>query len=271
MPMSVVNTALQLGLIVLLMLLARRGLRLILRQVHARLEETIPDPERLDRMKTLAGLGHSVANVAVFLLTGLILLGMFGIDITPMLAGLGVVGLGFSLAAQTLITDFIGGILILAENQYTVGDVIQTGEASGTVERITMRATYLRDIEGALHIVPNGAIRLVTNRTAEWARAVVDLNLAYHADIAKALQVLEGAAAKAKADDTAGDLLDPPEAAVWTGLTDWSVRVRLSAKTKPGKQWSVMSSLRRHAVDGLREAGIQIALPGQDVYHPDRD
>jgi small conductance mechanosensitive channel len=261
-----VATALRLFLIALLTVMARYTLRLAARQVEKRLEKTTPDPERFARLQTLVQAGRGVTWALILLAAGLMALHTLGIDITPLLAGVGVAGLALSLGAQTLIKDFIGGILILAENQFTVGDVIKVGEVAGGVERITLRATHLRDIEGKLHIVPNGDIRTVSNLTAEWARAIVDLDVAYEADMGKVLRALEAASARAQEDEAIkADLLEPPQALGWIGFKDWAVQVRLMAKTKPGKQWGVMMALRQYAVEALHAEGLKVALPIQEV------
>ena len=258
----------RLVLIALLTLLARSGLQLAARQVEKRLKTTTPDLERFARLQTLVQVGRSVTWALTLLVAGLMTLHTLGIDITPLLAGVGVAGLALSLGAQTLIKDFIGGILILAENQFTVGDVIKVGEVAGGVERITLRATHLRDIEGKLHIVPNGDIRTVSNLTAEWARAIVDLNVDYEADMGRVLRALEAAAARAQQDEVIeADLLEPPQALGWIGFKDWAVQVRLMAKTKPGKQWGVMMALRQYAVEALQAEGVKVALPTHRVIH----
>ena len=261
-----VATLLRTGLIALLALVARRGIRLAAWQVARRTEKTIADPERLARLKTLIWVGRSAAYALMLILAGLMVLETWNVNITPLLAGVGVAGLALSLGAQTLIKDFIGGILILVENQFTVGDMIKVNSVAGGVERITLRATYLRDLEGALHIVPNGDIRLVSNLTTEWARAVVDLNVDYQADMSQVIHSLETAAQKAQADETIqSDLLEPPQALGWIGFNDWAVQVRLMAKTRPGKQWGVMIALRRYAVEALQVNGIRVALPTQQI------
>ena len=259
---------LRLALIVALTLCARWGLRLAARLMERRLGKTVPNPERLARLQTLVLVGRGAMWALILLMAGLMALHTLGVDATPLLAGAGVAGLALSLGAQTLIKDFIGGILILVENQFSVGDVIKVGEVTGGVERITLRATYLRDIEGRLHIVPNGDIRLVSNLTAEWARAVVDLNVGYEADVSKVLQTLEAAVARAQEDEAIkADLLEAPQALGWISFNDWAVQVRLMAKTKPGKQWGVMMALRQYAVEALQAAGIRVALPAQKVIH----
>lgn len=261
-----VSVGLKILLIVVLALLARWGLWLAARQVEKRLEKTTANLERLARLQTLIAVGRGVAWIVVLAVVALMVLHTLGIDIAPLLAGLGVAGLALSLGAQTLIKDFIGGVLILVENQFAVGDVIKVGEVAGGVERITLRATYLRDIEGKLHLVANGDIRLVSNLTAEWARAIVDLNVGYGADMGKVMRALEGAAVRAQEDEAIkADLIEPPQALGWIGFKDWAVQVRLMAKTMPGKQWGVMMALRQYAVEALQTAGVEVALPAQRI------
>ncbi len=261
-----VATVLQIGLIALLAFVASRGLRLATRQVEGRLEKTTADPERLARLKTLVQLGRSLAYILILFLAGMMALYALGINVVPLLAGAGIVGLALSLGAQTLIKDFIGGVLILVENQFVVGDTIRVGEIEGTVERITLRATYLRHLEGRLHIVPNGEMRIVSNLTKDWARAVVDLNIAFDADFSKVVRALEAAAQKVGADaGLQAHLIEPPQAMGWVGLKDWAVQVRLMARTVPGKQWDVAMALRKAALEALQAEGMQVALPAQEV------
>lgn len=259
---------LRLALIVLLALLAHWGVRLAVRQLARRLERTIADSERAARLKTFLLAGRSLASVLVAIIAGLTALRVLDIDIGPVLAGAGLVGLALSLGAQTLIKDYIGGFLILLENQFRVGDVIQVGDKTGSVERITLRATYLRDLEGRQHLIPHGEMRILSNVTKDWARAVVDLNVAFDADFSQVLRALEAAARRAQEDETIKvDLLEPPQALGWIGFKDWAVQVRIMAKTRPGKQWGVTMALRQYAVEALHAEGVKVALPTQTVIH----
>jgi len=259
---------LRLALIVLLALLAHWGVRLAVRQLARRLERTIADSERVARLKTFLFAGRSLASILVAMIAGLTALRVLDIDIGPLLAGAGLVGLALSLGAQTLIKDYIGGFLILLENQFRVGDVIQVGDKTGSVERITLRATYLRDIEGRQHLIPHGEMRILSNVTKDWARAVVDLNVAFDADFSKVIRALEAAARRAQEDETIkADLLEPPQALGWIGFKDWAVQVRIMAKTRPGKQWGVTMALRQYAVEALHAEGVKVALPTQNVIH----
>ncbi|MFC2015491.1 mechanosensitive ion channel family protein [Chloroflexota bacterium] len=149
------------------------------------------------RRQQLVTVQHVVQWVLIVVLVVsalLMLRATFGIDITPLLAGLGVAGLAVSLGAQTLIKDVIGGVLIVAENQFAVGDIIQIGSVSGQVERITLRGTHVREVSGTLQTVPNGEIRVLGNQTRGWSGAIVDVGVAYEEDLNRALQVLQAAA-----------------------------------------------------------------------------
>lgn len=260
---SGLSTALRLILVTALALLALRGLRIGGRRLADRLARMTADQGRRSRLETLLLIGQGTGRILVLGMALLMALQILGVNITPLIAGAGVAGLALSLGAQTLIKDFIGGILILAEDQYVVGDVITSGGLTGTVEKVGLRVTHLRDAQGRLHIVPNGDIRTVTNLTAEWAAAVVDLNLDFEADIDAALQALRGAVRAVEDDpEIRESLMESPEVVGWSGLTDWSAQVRVRAKTKAGTQWKVAAALRRHALAALREQGIRLATPG---------
>jgi small conductance mechanosensitive channel len=260
--LPVLGTALKLLLVLLLFVAVRQGLRLGHRQAERRLQQAVLDSDRRTRLQTLLRAGYGVAVGVAALIVVTMALQLAGLNIGPLLASAGVVGLAISLGASTLIRDYLGGVLILAEDQFRVGDVIEVSGAAGEVVRMTLRVTYLRDVYGKLYTVPNGDIRVIGNMTREWARAVVDLNLEYGADMAQATKGLSGAIERLRADETVRDfLLDEPSIVSWNNLTDWAVQVRLMARTLPGKQWAVGQALRRYAVEALAGAGVRVALP----------
>jgi small conductance mechanosensitive channel len=223
------------------------------RHLHARLIQRDMDASRRGRIATSISVSATTLN-GILVIGGLIsLLTTLGIDMTPILASLGIVGLGFSLGAQALIKDFLAGLTILTENQFAIGDEIKIGAVRGTVEEISMRATRVREYNGLLHIFPNSEARLVANASRDWMRAIVDINLPYSADLRQAVSILQEAVEPW--------LLDTPEVAGWNSLSDWAVQIRLTAKTLPGKQYTVQSALRRCAIEALTQAGIAIALP----------
>lgn len=212
----------------------------------------------------IAAWGITVVIVAVAVL---MLLSRFDIDIVPVLASAGVAGLAVGLGAQTLIKDLIGGFFILVENQYAVGDTIKIGALSGQVERLTLRATSLRDNDGCLHIIPNGEARIVSNLTKEWSRAVVDVSVAYEEDLDRVLRVL-GEMAGAWAQDPAWEphLLEAPQVVGPVSLGDWAAGVRVMVKTRPGRQWEVNRELRKRILATCEQEGIVLPYPRQEVW-----
>lgn len=234
--------------------------------LHANLLKREMDPSRKNRIATSISVIVTTLN-GVFIIGGLIsVLTTLGIDMTPILASLGIVGLAFSLGAQALIKDFLAGLAILTENQFAVGDDIKVGTVSGTVEEISMRATRVREFSGLLTVLPNSEVRVAANASREWMRAIVDLNLPYSADLHLAHKALVGAAAQCAADETVKDLLlDPPVVTGWNGLSDWAVQIRLAARTLPGKQYAVQVALRKYAIDALNQTGIPIATSNPQI------
>ncbi len=230
--------------------------------LRARWVEGEHEPGRKGRLATMISVSMTTLD-GIIVISGLIsLLITLGINMTPILASLGVVGLAFSLGAQALIKDFLAGMTILLENQYAIGEEIQAGAVRGVVEEISMRATRVREYNGRLNILPNSEVRVVANASRDWMRAIVDINLPYSADLQHAQEVLKSAAARCAEDPEIQPLLlDPPEVAGWNSLLEWAVQIRLSARTLPGKQYAVQVALRRYAIDALIQAAISVALP----------
>ena len=254
----IVGTA-ALGLVVV-HLIARR----ILAWVHAlqRVREA-----RRHQLVTLVQTTQWILVVLLVVSALLMLLSEFGVDITPLLASVGVAGLAVSLGAQSLIKDLIGGILIIIENQYAVGDSIVVGTVSGEVERITLRTTQVRSLNGDLCVVPNGEVRVLANQTRDWARAVVDVGIAYEEDLDRALIVLEqGAAAFAQDPAFEPDLLESPQVLGVHSLGDSAVMVRIVAKTQPGKQWATGRALRKSLLATCEQGGVSLPYPRQEVW-----
>ena len=246
--------------LVIVQLVGRRVLQSVQRMKHLR-------EARRQQLMTLVQILRWAADIVIVVTALLMLLSTFDVDITPLLASVGVAGLAVSLGAQTLIKDLIGGILILMENQYVVGDTIKVGDVSGAVERLTLRATYIRDINGLLFVVPNGEVRIVGNMTKEWSRALVDVGVAYEEDMDRALHVLEKAAGTFAEDPEFGpSLLEPPQVLGPLSLGDWAFTVRFMVKTQPGKQWAVARELRKQILTACEREGITLPYPRQEVW-----
>jgi small conductance mechanosensitive channel len=224
------------------------------------------DSELDKRTKTIFRVVHSTGIVLILGTAVLMILTELGVSVTPVLASVGFVGLALGLGAQTLVGDIISGLFILIENQYTVGDAIEINGVAGSVEEMTLRATMVRDLYGTLHIVPNGEIRIVSNKSRDWSRAVIDVGITYDADVDTAVATLQEIGQQMMLDAVISPmLLEMPVVTGVEGLDDWAVRLRIMVKTTPGEQWAVQRHLRRQIRLVFEEANIEIAFPRQDV------
>ncbi len=222
--------------------------------------------EREKRAKTLVRILTQTVRVSVWTLALVLVLAELGVDIKPILAGAGIVGLAVGFGAQTLVKDLITGFFLLLENQIRVNDVVSAGGVSGLVEEINLRTTVLRDVSGNVHIIPNGSITTVTNMTREWARAVLDIGVAYESDVDECMAVLRRVAA-AMADDPAWKplLVGPFEFPGIERFEESAVVLRIMVQTRPIEQWNVMRELRRRVKTAFQEAGISIPYPHRTV------
>lgn len=219
------------------------------------------------RTRTLLSLLRSVGLVIIAVMTVFMVLGALGVQLAPLLAGAGVVGLAVSFGAQSLVKDVISGLFLLFENQFGVGDVIRIEGVSGTVEKMTLRVVSLRDVHGAVHIVPNGQITKVSNLTRSWSRAVLDVSVAHSEDPDRAMAVLRAVGEELYEDPEWKPLLvEPVEVPGIENLTDAAVTIRVMAKTLPLKQWDVARELRRRIKLRFDRDGIEIPHASQTVY-----
>ena len=249
----------QIGLTIVLAIVALRIAQLAAKRFERQIERSAEDSVRQARLKTLVSAGLNTARAIIVALAALMILGELGVDLTPVLASVGVVTLAVSLGAQTIIKDFIGGLLVLIENQYRVGDTVQIGIVTGNVEQITLRATYVREASGRLVIVPNGEVRVVANASQGWALVTIDLSLPLDADIEQARRALQAALEQANSDPALSPfLLEPPQVASWHGLSERAVQIRLTAKTTPDRQYDAARMLRQRALDALTQAGLAL-------------
>ncbi len=251
--------------IILLGLLVLRLIQVFRKRLEHRINSSKADLQQQSRLKTLLSAGNHLATFVWILIVTLMVLLVFEIDITPILASVGVVSLAISLGAQSIIRDYIGGVLILLEDQFRVGDAVTIAGNAGTVEEISLRATRLRDVEGRLILIPNGDIRILSRAGYDWARAVVDLNIPFNADIGTVVEVLNDAMQRAKEDPQISTfILEQPQVQGWNSFTPGAVQVRLMAKTVPDKRLEIGAVLRQYAQEALRNADLQVASPLQD-------
>jgi small conductance mechanosensitive channel len=232
----------------------------------AEAERALVDERRKQRVRALGSILRSVASITIFSIASVVILGDLGINLAPLLASAGVVGIAIGFGAQSMVRDYLAGIFMLVEDQYGVGDVISIGDATGTVENVTLRVTRLRDVSGIVWHIRNGAIEQVGNESQGWARAVVDYPVPYEADLG-AIRSLLSEAAQALWDepDWRMVLLDPPE--VWGAqeISSDEVTMRIVAKTAPLRQWEVERELRARVKAALATAGIHPAPSEADA------
>jgi small-conductance mechanosensitive channel len=260
-----VGLSIQIVSVVALAALGLLVVRLGARRLARAVEGSDAVPMRRKQWQTVIQVVSWMGNVAISAVAVMMLLSRF-VDIAPLLASVGVAGLALSLGAQSLIKDLISGLLILIENQFAVGDVIQVGDVAGGVERFSLRATYVRSLDGKLHVVPNGEIRIVANITRNWSRALIDLGVAYEEDLDRVLAVLEQeAAAFAVESEVAEQLIEAPSVIGPLSLGDWAVTVRVMVKTLPGKHWEVGRALRKRLLAACAREQITLPYPRQEV------
>jgi moderate conductance mechanosensitive channel len=247
----------------LLAILAFRILGLLARRIEKSVDdhnESITTTQER-RGQTITQLLRSLGRVVIVGVAILLTFNVF-IDIGPILAGAGILGLAVSFGAQSLVKDVISGFFILFENQFGLGDVIEAAGKSGTVEKMTLRVVVLRDVYGIMHIVPNSEIKVVSNKTRGWSRAVVDVAIARDVDIDRALDVVRDEADKFSKDEKWKHELDGPvEVLGVESMSDNSVIVRSLIRTRPGSQWNVGREFRRRMKARLYKEEIEIPYP----------
>ncbi len=224
--------------------------------------------EREDRARTLMGVFRNAFSTTIVVGGLLMLCEEAGIAVGPLMGGAAVLGLAAAFGAQNLIRDYFYGFVILIENQYKINDVLRIGNISGQVEQITLRMTVLRDLEGAVHFIPNGKIDSVTNMTHGWSRAMIDVRVSYRENVDQVMDELVQLGLALRKDITFGPLIiDNPEMLGVDGLGESAVTIRMLMKTRPLQQWKVKRELLRRIKQRFDELGWEIPFPQQKVQH----
>jgi small conductance mechanosensitive channel len=219
------------------------------------------------RTDTLGVVLYAVARVVLWGIAALLVLGELGVNLAPLVAGAGVLGVALGFGAQKVVQDFLSGMFMIAEDQFGVGDVIDLGDAKGTVEKITLRTTVLRDVYGTVWHVPNGEVRRVGNMSQRWSKALLDIGVAYNTDTDQASAVLLDTATELAHEPQWSDaFLDDPEVLGVESLAADAITIRIAVKTRPAKQWDVQRELNRRFKLALDEAGIEIPFPQRTVW-----
>ena len=264
-----VSSGLRIILILVGALVVVRLAVFITRRVEQAFQDNDPSTmnEREKQAATLGKVIRNISRILVWSVAVMMVLKELGIDIGPILAGIGIIGLAVGFGAQSLVKDFLAGMFILIENQYNVGDVIEAAGAKGQVEKITLRATTLRDLEGNVHIIPNGTIGVVTNRTRQWSRFVLDIGVAYKENVDEVMRVLKEIGDELAADvEFASMITAPLEVLGVQDFADSAVIIRVMFTTQPVKQWTVGREFRRRVKNTFDAKGIEIPFPHTTIY-----
>jgi moderate conductance mechanosensitive channel len=243
---------------------------LVRRILHRLLGRLINGKAR--RVETVAALIRSVVSAAVWTTAALMALSELGLNLGPLIAGAGIVGVAVGFGAQNLVRDFLSGIFMLMEDQYGVGDIIDAGPATGTVESIGLRTTRIRDVNGTVWHLPNGHIERVGNKSQLWSRALLDIGVSYQTDIAHATEVIKRTAQSMCEDPAYSEsILSEPE--VWgvESLGVDAVTIRLVLKTAPNDQFKISRELRARIKAAFDAAGIEIPFPQRTIWHRNAD
>jgi moderate conductance mechanosensitive channel len=233
----------------------------------------IQDPRRAARARSITTVVTSTVTVFIWVIAVLMIVGELGIDLGPLIAGAGIAGIALGFGAQNLVKDCVAGLFMLIEDQYGIGDAVDLGVASGSVEKITLRTTVARGQDGTVWHVPNGEIRRVGNRSKLWSVAVLDVVVAYDADLTAARDVIADVAARVTGSEAfAGDVLEAPEVLGVEAVSADGVTLRLLVKTEPGAQFRLQRALREAIKDGLDTAGVDVlpVPPREPAGHADR-
>jgi small-conductance mechanosensitive channel len=219
------------------------------------------------RANTLVSIFKGIGRVFIVIVVIMMILPELGVDIVPLVAGLGIAGFALGFGAQYLIRDLIAGIFIILENQYRVGDVVRVADIGGLVEEITLRKTVLRDLDGIVHHVPNGEIRAASNFTRRFARVNLNISVAYDTDLDHAISVINRVGKELANDEKWREkIISPPKVERVDNLGDSGIEIKILGDVKPIQQWAVMGELRLRLKKAFDVEGIEIPWPHTKVY-----
>jgi small-conductance mechanosensitive channel len=221
----------------------------------------------MKRKETLVGVLAGVGRMFIVVVVILTILSEVNIAIAPILAGFGIAGIAVGFGAQYLIRDFIAGIFIILENQYRVGDVARVADVTGLVEEIHLRKTVLRDLDGIVHHVPNGEIRIASNYTRHFARVNLNISVSYGTDLDHAISVINRVGQELAADEQWRKVIrTAPQVLRVNDLGDSGIEIKILGEVKPSEQWAVMGELRLRLKKTFDAEGIEIPWPHTKVY-----
>ena len=265
---EIIQIAIIVGIAVVLVKAAERAVpQIVLGVVKDRARaDTLPE-EIQKREATLSTVIIGAFKVLVYLTALFMILSGLGINVTPVIAAAGVVGIAVGLGAQSLVKDVLAGIFIILEEQYRVGDWVEIAGQSGSVEDINLRRTVIRAFDYSMHVIPNGSIGVVANHTKEKARVLLNIPIAYKEDVDRCMEILNEIGKELSEDEEHGPRITAPITALRIGdFADSSVNILCLGQTQPGAQWGVTGEFRRRVKHRFDELGIEIPFPHQTIY-----
>ncbi|HJX03306.1 MAG TPA: mechanosensitive ion channel family protein [Dehalococcoidia bacterium] len=226
-----------------------------------------PEEEVIQRLRTLGSVTINTGAVVIGIIALFTILGEMGIEIGPALAGVGIAGIAIGFGAQSLVKDFLAGLFILLENQYSVGDVVRIADVVGIVEEISLRRTVLRDLDGVVHVIPNGEIKVASNFTKEWSRVNMNISVSYDADLEHVIGTINRVGVELAQDAAWSEkILKAPQVLRVDKFGDSGIEIKLIGDTKPLCQWEIMGELRLRLKKAFDAEGIEIPWPHLKVY-----
>lgn len=262
----VVTNGLRIVLILALTVIALKAAKMLSVRMLSLFKQK-DDMEFKKRAETLSAVIRYILTVGIFIVAAMMILRELGIEIGPMLAAAGIVGLAVGFGAQSLVQDVISGFFILLEDQIRVGDVVNIAGTGGLVERVNLRMTILRDLSGSVHYIRNGQINVVSNLTKEFSCYVFDIGVAYREDVDEVINVIREVGEDLRSDpDYQNDIIEPIEIMGLDQFADSAVVIKARAKTLPLKQWRVGREFNRRLKKKFDECGIEIPFPHTTLY-----
>lgn len=220
-----------------------------------------------ERITTLSRVFAFTGTVVIILIAAFMILAELNINIAPLLAGFGIIGVAIGFGAQYLIRDLIGGLFVIMEDQYNIGDVVKISGIAGIVEDINLRRTVLRDLDGIVHFVPNGESGVASNYTREWSRVNLDIEVAYGTDLEHAISVINHVCTEMAQEPYWKEaLIKIPEVLRVNKLGSSGIEIKILGDTKPIRQWETMGEIRKRVKKAFDEEGIEIPWPHTKVY-----
>ncbi|WP_374576209.1 mechanosensitive ion channel family protein [Phenylobacterium sp.] len=257
-----VRSLLRIAFLIVISFAAMEIAGLLINQLVGRLLENATRRRQKAQLNTLAPLMRGVAQTAIIIIGALMVMSEIGVQIGPLLAGAGVVGIAVGFGAQTLVKDFITGVFLLAEDIVAVGDVVNIGGFGGLVEQMTLRTIRLRDFDGTLHVFPYSEAQVVHNLTKSFSYYVFNLQISYDSDIDKAIEVMRDTGAKLMADPAYSEfIMEPIEVVGVDSLADSGVVIKARIKTRPIQQWNVGREYNKRIKQAFDANGIEIPYP----------